>query len=74
MLLDFSQDGLVAEAAAALDEPVPFLVVKPLAALPSAHALLIRPDGIVAWADGEQAGPPAAGLREALRAWCGLRV
>ncbi len=72
VLLDFSEDGLVAKAAAEWGEPVPFLVVEPLAGLPPARALLIRPDGIVAWADGEQAGPPAAGLREAVATWCGL--
>jgi 2-polyprenyl-6-methoxyphenol hydroxylase-like FAD-dependent oxidoreductase len=72
VLLDFSPDGCVAAVAADWGNPVPVQVVKPLTGLPPARALLIRPDGIVAWADGGQSGPPAAGLRQALQAWCGL--
>jgi len=36
-----------------------------------ADAVLIRPDGWVAWASGPGAADPAAGLTAALRSWCG---
>ena len=36
-----------------------------------ADALLIRPDGYVAWASGPGSSDPAAGLQGALRAWFG---
>jgi hypothetical protein len=36
-----------------------------------AAAMLIRPDGYVAWAAGPDAPDPAGGLHEALRVWFG---
>jgi 2-polyprenyl-6-methoxyphenol hydroxylase-like FAD-dependent oxidoreductase len=70
VLLDFTQDHRAATVARAWTRLVPALMAKPLDPPPPADALLIRPDGYVAWAagpgdDGER------GLREALRAWCG---
>jgi hypothetical protein len=71
MLLDFTDDGRVAAAAAAWDGPVTILIVKPLTGASPADGLLIRPDGYVAWATGPGAADPEAGLIEALRTWCG---
>jgi 2-polyprenyl-6-methoxyphenol hydroxylase-like FAD-dependent oxidoreductase len=68
LLLDLTADGRVAAQAAGPDEPVPVRVVKAKAGKAEADALLIRPDGIVAWASGPGADP-AAGLSDALRAW-----
>ncbi len=39
-----------------------------------ADALLIRPDGYVAWAAGPDARDPASGLIEAVRTWFGMPV
>ncbi len=69
MLLDLTADGRVAEQAAGPDEPVPALVLRAEAGKAAADALLIRPDGIVAWASGPGAADPAAGLTDALRTW-----
>ena len=71
LLLDFTLDGRVAPEAAGWQERVPAMVVKQLDGPPAADALLIRPDGYVAWATGPGAADPAAGLRESLTAWCG---
>jgi 2-polyprenyl-6-methoxyphenol hydroxylase-like FAD-dependent oxidoreductase len=69
LLLDFTADGRVAAVAAGDDEPVSILVAKPHGQPTAADALLIRPDGIVAWASGPGAADPAAGLADALAAW-----
>jgi hypothetical protein len=71
LLLDFTADGRVAAQAAGPDQPVPALVVTPEGGTTAADALLIRPDGIVAWAIGPGAADPVAGLTAALRAWFG---
>jgi 2-polyprenyl-6-methoxyphenol hydroxylase-like FAD-dependent oxidoreductase len=62
LLLDFTDDGRVAAEAADWGGRVPAMVVKQLDQAPVADGLLIRPDGIVAWASGPGAGDPAAGL------------
>ena len=71
VLLDFTDHGRVVAAAADWDGHVTLLVAKPLTGTAPADALLIRPDGYVAWASGPGATEPAAGLDGALRAWCG---
>jgi 2-polyprenyl-6-methoxyphenol hydroxylase-like FAD-dependent oxidoreductase len=71
VLVDFTDDGRVAAAAAGWSGPVTLLLSKPLAGTAAADGLLIRPDGYVAWASGPGAIHPAAGLEAALRAWCG---
>ncbi|HEY7323973.1 MAG TPA: FAD-dependent monooxygenase [Streptosporangiaceae bacterium] len=74
VLLDFTDDGRVAAAAAEWSGPVTLLVCTPLTGTAAADGLLIRPDGYVAWASGPGATDPAAGLEAALRAWCGEPV
>jgi len=69
LLLDFTADGRVAARTAGAGELVSTLVVKPESGTAAADAVLIRPDGIVAWASGPGAGDPAAGLADALDAW-----
>jgi 2-polyprenyl-6-methoxyphenol hydroxylase-like FAD-dependent oxidoreductase len=71
LLLDFTPDGRVVPEAAGWQGRVPAVVVKQPDEPPVADGLLIRPDGIVAWASGPRAPDPAAGLAEALAAWCG---
>jgi 2-polyprenyl-6-methoxyphenol hydroxylase-like FAD-dependent oxidoreductase len=71
VLLDFTPDGRVAAEAAAWNDHVSVLVANQLTEPAVADALLIRPDGYVAWASGPRAADPAAGLRDALPAWFG---
>jgi len=71
VLLDFTPDGRVVPEAAGWEEHVPAMVVKPLGEAALADGILIRPDGYVAWATGPGAADPAAGLTDALTAWCG---
>jgi hypothetical protein len=67
VVLDLTADGRVATGAAGWFERVSILVDRPVAGLAPADALLIRPDGYVAWAgDGQATCLPAA-----LLAWCG---
>jgi 2-polyprenyl-6-methoxyphenol hydroxylase-like FAD-dependent oxidoreductase len=70
VLLDFTQDHRAATVAKAWTKPVTVLNAKPLDPPPPADALLIRPDGYVAWA-AVPGDDPEPGLREALSAWCG---
>jgi 2-polyprenyl-6-methoxyphenol hydroxylase-like FAD-dependent oxidoreductase len=70
VLLDFTDDGRVAAAAAEWNGPVTLLITKPLTGTAPADGMLIRPDGWVAWASGPGAVEPASGLDCALRAWC----
>jgi 2-polyprenyl-6-methoxyphenol hydroxylase-like FAD-dependent oxidoreductase len=72
VLLDLTPDGRVAAAAAGRAGHVPELVAQPAAGSPPADALLIRPDGYVAWASGPGAADPAAGLGAAISTWFGL--
>lgn len=67
VLLDLTPDGRVATGAAGWSQRVSILVARPAAGPAPADALLIRPDGYVAWAGDEK----ATGLPDALRAWCG---
>ncbi len=69
VLLDFTPDGRAAAAAAGWSELVPGLRVTPQAGKAAADAVLIRPDGVVAWAAGPGAADPASGLADALAAW-----
>ncbi len=69
VLLDFSQDDPRVTAVAA-GSAVPVLKGRVLGGVPPADAMLIRPDGWVAWASGPSAAEPAAGLAEALSTWC----
>jgi 2-polyprenyl-6-methoxyphenol hydroxylase-like FAD-dependent oxidoreductase len=70
MLVDFTPGGRAGTAAAAAGAGVP--VIAGAAGRPPApaDALLIRPDGIVAWASGPGAADPSAGLAEAVSRWC----
>jgi len=67
VLLDLTPDGRVATGAAGWSKRVSIVVARAMAGPAPADALLIRPDGYVAWAGDER----AAGLPDALRAWCG---
>ena len=71
VLLDFTPDGRAAAAAAGWSELVPALRVTPQDGNAAADAVLIRPDGIVAWAAGPRAADPAGGLAGALAALAG---
>jgi hypothetical protein len=46
-------------------------VITATTAEPLAEAILIRPDGYVAWAAATGTTAPADGLREALQTWFG---
>jgi 2-polyprenyl-6-methoxyphenol hydroxylase-like FAD-dependent oxidoreductase len=71
VLLDFTPDGRVAARAEGWSGHVSSLVANQIPEPPIADALLIRPDGYVAWASGPGAKDPAAGVEAALRAWLG---
>jgi 2-polyprenyl-6-methoxyphenol hydroxylase-like FAD-dependent oxidoreductase len=61
----------LARAASPWHDRVNVVAARPAADSPPAAAMLIRPDGYVAWAAGPDAGDLAAGLPEALRTWFG---
>jgi 2-polyprenyl-6-methoxyphenol hydroxylase-like FAD-dependent oxidoreductase len=67
LLLDLTPDGRVATGAAGWSKRVSIVVARVMAGAAPADALLIRPDGYLAWAGDER----ATGLPDALRAWCG---
>ena len=74
VLLDLTQDGAVARAAAAWADRITVVAARGLNPADSpapADALLIRPDGYVAWATGPGAADASGGLEEALRTWFG---
>ncbi len=71
VLLDLTPDAVVAGHAAGWADRITVLAARPLSAPAVADALLIRPDGYVAWASGPGAADPAGGLEEALAAWFG---
>ncbi len=71
VLLDFTPDGRAAAAAAGWSDLVPALRVTPQAGNAAADAVLIRPDGVVAWAAGPRAADPSSGLAGALAALAG---
>ncbi len=70
VLLDFTADGRVETTAANSGRHVPGMKVKPIGGAAPADAVLIRPDGWVAWASGPHAADPAEGLADALSTWC----
>ena len=73
VLLDLTKDGAVAGAAAGWADRITVLAARlnPPDHPAPADALLIRPDGYVAWATGPGAADPSGGLDEALRTWFG---
>jgi 2-polyprenyl-6-methoxyphenol hydroxylase-like FAD-dependent oxidoreductase len=78
VLLDLSDpggaltaNGALAGVAAGWPGRVGVTTARPVAPPAPAAAMLIRPDGYVAWAAGPDAGNLAGGLPEALRTWFG---
>jgi 2-polyprenyl-6-methoxyphenol hydroxylase-like FAD-dependent oxidoreductase len=73
ILLDFTADSAVAEAT---DQAglVTVITARCLTKPAPATALLIRPDGRVAWAAGPGTPDPAAGMNTALRSWFSPRT
>jgi 2-polyprenyl-6-methoxyphenol hydroxylase-like FAD-dependent oxidoreductase len=71
VLLDLTGGSAVAGAAADWARHVTVIAARCLTRPAPAAALLIRPDGYVAWATAPDAADPAAGLPEALRTWFG---
>jgi 2-polyprenyl-6-methoxyphenol hydroxylase-like FAD-dependent oxidoreductase len=71
VLLDFTEGSAVAAAAAGGPDQVTVLAARCMTGPAPADALLIRPDGYVAWAAGPDAADPTVGLNEALRTWFG---
>jgi 2-polyprenyl-6-methoxyphenol hydroxylase-like FAD-dependent oxidoreductase len=70
VLVDFSPDHAAAAVTNRWARPVPAVIATPLDSPPPADALLVRPDGYVAWA-GRAGGPGwTSGLPDALRSWC----
>jgi 2-polyprenyl-6-methoxyphenol hydroxylase-like FAD-dependent oxidoreductase len=63
--------GLVAGAASGWSDRVSVIAARAVTQPAPAAAMLIRPDGCVAWAAGPDAPDPAGGLHEALHAWFG---
>jgi 2-polyprenyl-6-methoxyphenol hydroxylase-like FAD-dependent oxidoreductase len=64
-------NSALAHAVAPWRDRVNVVAARPAAGSPPATAMLIRPDGYVAWAAGPDTGDLAAGLPEALRTWFG---
>jgi 2-polyprenyl-6-methoxyphenol hydroxylase-like FAD-dependent oxidoreductase len=73
VLLDLTPDAAVTGYAAGWADRITVLAARALSTPAVADALLIRPDGYVAWAAGPGAPEPAHGLEEALRTWFGDR-
>ena len=78
MLLDLSDpggaltaNGALAGVASGWPGRVIVTTARPVAPPAPAAAMLIRPDGYVAWAASPDAADPAGGLPEALRTWFG---
>lgn len=70
VLLDFTADGAVAAAGAGWTR-VSAVTARCVTVPAPAAAMLIRPDGHVAWAARPGTPDPARGLSEALRTWFG---
>ena len=64
-------DGALAQAAAPWQTRVDVIAGRPVAEPAPAAAMLIRPDGYVAWAAGPDGKDLVRGLPEALRTWFG---
>ena len=73
VLLDLTEDSAVAPAAPDWPGLLSVVTARCLTKPAPAAALLIRPDGYVAWATEPGAADPAAGLSQALHAWLGPR-
>jgi 2-polyprenyl-6-methoxyphenol hydroxylase-like FAD-dependent oxidoreductase len=69
ILLDLTADSAVAEAAPDQADLITVITAHCLTTPAPAAALLIRPDGHVAWAAGPGTPDPAAGMNNALRTW-----
>ena len=74
VLLDLTAGSAVAEAAADQADLITVITAHCLTEPAPAAALLIRPDGRVAWAAGPGTPDPAAGMNTALRTWFSLRT
>jgi hypothetical protein len=68
VLLDLTENGSPAEDWRGWADRVDIITAR--CAAPPAPALLIRPDGYIAWA-GSASGQGSQGLRQALTAWFG---
>ena len=74
VLLDLTADSAVAEAAPDQAGLITVITARCLTKPAPAAALLIRPDGHVAWAAGPGTPDPAAGMNTALRTWFSPRT
>jgi hypothetical protein len=79
LLLDLGRSGATVDSAndalsravSPWSDRVAVVAARPVVDPPPAGAMLIRPDGYVAWAAGPESVGQAQGLPEALRAWFG---
>jgi 2-polyprenyl-6-methoxyphenol hydroxylase-like FAD-dependent oxidoreductase len=71
VLLDLTADSAVAGAASGWPDQVSVVAARCLTRSAPADALLIRPDGYIAWATGPDAPDRTGGLDAALRSWFG---
>jgi 2-polyprenyl-6-methoxyphenol hydroxylase-like FAD-dependent oxidoreductase len=71
VLLDLTADAGLAGAASGWADRLSVVCARSTAVPAPASAMLIRPDGYVAWAASADARDPALGLDQALRAWFG---
>jgi len=69
VLLDITTDSAVAGPASDWPGQLTVITARCLTTPAPAAALLIRPDGYVAWATGPGTPDPAAGLNQALHTW-----
>jgi hypothetical protein len=74
VLLDLTAGSAVAEAAPDQAGLITVITARCLTEPAPAAALLIRPDGRVAWAAGPGTPDPAAGMNTALRTWFSPRT
>ncbi len=73
LLIDLTEGGVVAAAMAEIARQVTVAAGQPVGEV-AATAVLVRPDGYVAWASSTAApgGDELGGLRDALRTWFGI--
>jgi 2-polyprenyl-6-methoxyphenol hydroxylase-like FAD-dependent oxidoreductase len=69
VLLDITTDSAVAGPASGWPGQLTVITARCLTKPAPAAALLIRPDGYIAWATGPGTPDPAAGLNQALHTW-----
>jgi 2-polyprenyl-6-methoxyphenol hydroxylase-like FAD-dependent oxidoreductase len=75
LLLDLTDRGVVAAALADIEDRVTIAAGRPVGDVPAATALLVRPDGYVAWASSavsREDGPDINELRGVLAHWFGI--